>query len=180
MAANRRNNKKNAAEVEREVAQLREQIDVQKEQAREQGQAFTSLDDDQLTRKVEGESSNTPFIYSQSWTSGTSPGASANYTVRVWNPDPTSYFPVYATISFGLGNFFDVEHAWSGRDKRWPEFSSDRSFLAAGASHNFSFSYTIPTGLPPGTYNGNCVVWRGQWHDVGNAFDRGSFDVKVS
>jgi hypothetical protein len=172
--------KKTAEEVKREVAQLKEEIKVLKEQAREQGRAFSTLDDDQLTKKVRGETSKSPFIYAQSWNSGTTPGSNVNYTVNVRNPDSNGYHPVYVTIFFGLGNFFDVGQAWAGRDKRWPEFSSDRIFLPANSSHSFSFNYTVPTGLPLGTYNGNSVLWRGEWHDVGDAFDRGSFDVKLS
>lgn len=172
--------KKSAEAVKREVTQLQEHIKILREQAREQGLAFSALDEEQLVRKVRGETAKSPFIYGQSWTSGTSPGAVAYYTVHVNNPDPDNYFPIYATIFFGLGNFFDVGQAWSGRDKRWPEFSSERTFLAASSTHSFSFSYTVPPDLPLGTYNGNVVVWKGSWHDTGIALDRGSFDVKLS
>lgn len=173
-------NKKTAEEVKREVAQLKEEIEALRERAREQGQAFSALDEEQLTKKVRGETSKSPFIYAQGWTSGTSPGSAAQYTVYVRNPDPTAYFPFYVTIFFGLGNFFDIGQAWIGRDKRWPEFSSDRTYLSANSNQSFAFSYTVPTGLPLGTYNGNSVLWEGEWHDVGTAFDRGSFDVKLS
>jgi hypothetical protein len=171
--------KKTTEEVKREVSQLKEKIEVLKEQAREQGLAFSSLDDDELAKKVRGETSNSPFIYAQLWTSATSPGNPAIYKVWVRNPDPSSYFPVYVTIFFGLGNFFDVNQGWIGRDKRWPEFSSERTHLTAGTDQSFSFSYTVPTGLPQGTYNGNSVLWKGKWHDVGTYFDRGSFDMKL-
>lgn len=173
-------NEKTAEAVEREVVELKKQIEILKEQAREQGQAFSSLDEEQLTKKVRGETSKSPFIFAQSWTSGTTPGSAANYTVHVRNPDPNGYFPVYATIFFGLGNFFDAGQAWTGRDKRWPEFSSDRTFFPANSDRSFSFSYTVPSGLPLGTYNGNSVLWRGEFHDVGAVVDRGSFDVKLS
>lgn len=46
--------KKSAEAVKREVDQLKKQIEVLKEQAQEQGQAFASLDEDQLTKKVKG------------------------------------------------------------------------------------------------------------------------------
>lgn len=169
--------KKSAEAVKQEVAHLKQQIEVLKERARELGRAFSSLDEDQLTKKVKGETSNSPFIFAQSWTSGTTPGSPATYAVSVRNPDPNGYFPVYATIFFGLGNFFGVDQAWVGRDRRWPEFSSDRIFFSANSDHTFSFNYTVPSGLPLGTYNGNSVIWRGNFIDVGAAFDRGSFDV---
>jgi ribosomal protein L9 len=44
--------KKSAEAVKREVDQLKRQIEVLK--AQEQGQAFASLDEDQLTKKVKG------------------------------------------------------------------------------------------------------------------------------
>jgi hypothetical protein len=172
--------KKIQEEVKQEIAHLLEEIKALKEQAREQGLAFSSLDEKQLMKKISGEFSKSPFIYAQAWTSGTSSGSSASYTVYVSNPDPRGYFPFYVTIFFGLGNFFDVNQAWIGRDKRWPCISSDRTYFAAGARNSFIFNYTVPTDLPLGTYNGNSVLWEGEWHDVGISFDRGSFDVKLS
>ena len=174
------NEKKTAEAVKREVSQLQELIAVLKEQAREQGQAFSALDEEQLIKKIRGETSNSPFIFGQGWTSGATPGSAASYTVHVRNPDPNGYFPVFVTIFFGLGNFFSADLAWSGRDKRWPEFSSDRTFFPANSDRSFTFNYTVPSGLPLGTYNGNSVVWRGEWHDIGVALDRGSFDIKIS
>ena len=75
--------------------------------------------------------------------------------------------------------FFAVEQGWIGRDKRWPEFSSDRTSFPANSDLSFSFTYTATTGLPLGTYNGNSVVWSGEFFDVGTSCDRGSFDVKL-
>lgn len=172
--------KKTQEEVKAEVKRLSAEIAALRERAREQGQAFSGLDDKELEKKVKGETSNSPFIYAQGWTSGTSPGSPASYTVYVNNPDPVSYFPFYASIYFGLGNFFSVADGWAGRDKRWPDFSSDRTFLNASSTASFTFSYTTPTGLPLGTYNGNTVIWEGEWHDTGQSFDRGSFDVRLS
>ena len=172
--------KKTEEQVKHEVAQLKEEIEVLRQLAREQGRAFSHLSDQQLMRKARGDTAKSPFIFGQSWTSGTSPGSPANYTVSARNPDPIAYFPFYVTIYFGLGNFFDVPQGWIGRDKRWPEFSSDRTFFSANSNQSFSFDYTVPTGLPHGTYNGNSILWRGDFHDVGIAFDRGSFDVRVS
>lgn len=178
--ADNKKTEKTAEMVQREVAELKKQIEMLKEQAREKGQAFSSLDDDQLAKKVRGETSKSPFIFALSWTSGTTGGSPANLTVNVRNPDPVGYFPFYVTIFFGLGNVLDTAQAWTGRDKRWPEFSSDRTFFPASSDRSFSFNYTVPTGLPLGTYNGNMVVWRGDFQDVGAIFDRGSFDVKLS
>jgi hypothetical protein len=171
--------KKTEAEVRREVAQLKEEIEILRQLAREQGLGFSSLNEEQLFKKVRGQTSKSPFSYSQGWTSATFPGNTANFTLYVRNPDPTAYYPVFVTIFFGLGSFFGADQAWIGRDKRWPEFSSDRTNLAANSNQTFSFSYTLPTGLPRGTYLGNSVLWQGDWHGAGVAFERSMFDVKV-
>lgn len=170
---------KTAEEIKREVTELQKKIEFLRQQTREYGQSFSSLTEEELARKIRGETSNSPFIYSQSWTSGTTPGSSASYNVYVHNPDPSGYFPVYVTIFFGLGNVIDLGQGWTGRDKRWPEFSSDRTSFPPNSDVQFNFSYTVPTGLPLGTYNGNAVVWRGDFHDVGVVYDRGSFDLKL-
>ena len=57
-------NQKTAEAVKREVDELKKQIEMLKEQAREQGQAFSSLDEEQLTKKVRGETSKSPSALS--------------------------------------------------------------------------------------------------------------------
>jgi hypothetical protein len=164
--------------VAREVTRLRERIEALRSQARDRGLAFSALTDEQLDRKVRRETAHSPFIVGQAWTSGTTPGSAATYRVYIQNPDPNGYYPVYATMFFGLGNFFGVDESWVGRDKRWPEFSSEATVLSANSNADFLFSYTTPT-VPLGTYLGNVVLWRGEFHDVGVSFDRGSFDVTL-
>ncbi len=137
-----------------------------------------STHEGELARKVRGETSKSPFIFGQSWTSGAFPGTNANYTVSVRNPDPIGYSRVYVTIFFGLGDFFGADQAWIGRDTRWPAVSSDRTTFPANTSQNFSFTYPLPS-LLLGTYNGNSLIWQGDWGGRGKLFDRASFEVKL-
>jgi hypothetical protein len=176
--ANPTSPRRTADEIKREVTKLTEQIGMLERAAREQNLAFSSLDPKQLERKASGETSNSPYIFAQMWTSAATPGTSAIYRVYVQNPDPFGYFPFYASIYYGLGNFLGVGEGWVGRDLRWPGMSSERTVLPASTSQSFDFNYKVPT-VPLGTYNGNAVIWRGEWHDVGTSFDRGSFDFKV-
>ena len=171
--------KKNAEEIKREVAQLKEEIEALKEQARQQGQAISSLDEDQLTKKVRGETSNSPFMYVVLWTSQIHPGNDARYKAYVHNPEPRQIWPVYVTMFFGLGSVFDAASAWVGRDKRWPEFTSDQGVLPANSSHSFIQSYTVPTGPPNGMYHANLVLWSGNFQEVNVVFDRTTFAVKL-
>jgi hypothetical protein len=131
-------------------------------------------------RALRGDTSNSPFIYAQGWSGGTTPDGAASYPVYVQNPDPVGHFPFYATIFFGLGNFFNIGQGWVARNRHWPESSSYRTCLAANTTASFAFNYAVPMGFPSGTYQGNSVLWVGDWHDVSTSFDRGSFDVDVT
>jgi hypothetical protein len=172
--------RKSADEIRKEVEQRSEEIAALEESARQRGLAFAGLTKEELERKIKGETSKSPYIYGETWTSTGTSGSSATYQVNVSNPDPNWYYPVFVTIYFGLGNFADdVAEAVAGRDSRWPYVSSERTFLAAGGTMSPTFKYTVPTGIPAGTYLGNAVLWVGQWLDKGTYFDRGLFDIAV-
>jgi hypothetical protein len=173
--------RKSPQEVTREVQRRLEEIEHLREQAQQQGLAFSSPTEEQLTRKIKAETGRSPYIYAQAWTSAATPGSAASYYVYAANSDPLAYFPVYVTIFFGLANFFDdLAEALDARDRRWPYVSSARTYLAAGTAMNTVFNFTTPTGIAFGTYLGNSILWRGEWHDQGTYFDRGLFDVALS
>jgi hypothetical protein len=171
--------KKTEEDVKRDVTRLKTHIERLKQAANERGKAFASLSEESLVKKVRGETAKSPFMYAQSWTSGAFPGANANVTLYLHNPDPVGYFPFYVSIFFGLGSLTDIGDAWDGRDDRFPAFSSARADFLANTDQSFSFDYVIPTGLPLGTYNGNSVVWVGDWFGTGTVFDRGTFDLQL-
>ncbi|MDQ3821735.1 MAG: hypothetical protein M3321_00655 [Actinomycetota bacterium] len=165
-----------AEEVERRLLEI-EQL---KQDAAARGLAFSAPTREQLEKKIRRETGQSPYIYSMSWTSGTSAGSPAYYNLYAANPDPTGYYPVFVTIFFGLANFFDdLSEAVDARDVRWPYVSSEPTYVAAGANLAASFSYTTPSGLPKGTYVANAVLWAGQYHDKGVYFDRGLFYVTL-
>jgi hypothetical protein len=179
-------NGKTAAEIKKEVEQKTREMEMLEKEARDQGLSFSCLNQDQLTRKIKGETSKSPYIYAQLWNSGPSPGSSAMYSVYVSNPDPVGYYPVFASIFFGAANFLDVgdlgEALAAGNfnnDQRWPYMSSRPFGLAPGASINEELYYTTPTA-PFTTYVGNCVVWGGEFHGTGRYFDRGLFYVTLT
>jgi hypothetical protein len=181
MATESDREKKSDREVKAEVERRLEEIAELREQAHGQALAFSAATEEQLSKKIRGETGNSPYIYAQSWTSGTSGGTTAYYWQWVANPDATYYYPVFTTIFFGLANFLaDVGEALDARDTRWPYVSSDGVSLPAGGTLNPKFSYTTPVGLPHGTYLGNAILWRGQYHDIGQYFDRGLFQVTLT
>jgi hypothetical protein len=172
--------KKSEREVKQELQQRLEEIAYLKEQAQRQGLAFASRSEEELEKRIRGETSATPYIYGAGWVSGTSIGSSASYGVYVANPDPTAYGPVFLTIFFGLGNFFnDVGEAADARDERWPYASSSATYLQANGTMNATIIYTTPSTVPAGTYLGNAIVWEASYLDKGRYFDRGFFDVTL-
>ena len=172
--------KKTEKEIREEVEQRLREIDLFKKEAKEKGLQFSSLGKDELVRKIKRKSGKSPYFYASAWTSGTSPGSEAALNVYIANPDPDDYELMYVTVFFGLGNFFeDISQAWLGRDTRWPELSTRRFHLAAGATTSQIFLYVTPAGIPLSTYMGNAVLWFAQPFDKGNYFDRYFFDVTL-
>ena len=83
--------KKTEKEIRQEVEQLLEEIARLKEEAQQEGLAFSSLSEEELVKKVRGESSNSPFIIMESYASRICPESPANYRVWSRNPDPGGY-----------------------------------------------------------------------------------------
>jgi hypothetical protein len=178
---------KSEQDINDEIAQRVREIELLERVARDQGMAFSALNEEQVARKVRVQSTGTPYIYAQAWISGTSPGSSAFYSVYVSNPDPVSYYPVFFSIYFGVANYLDSQpfgqaaaHGNFNGDTRWPYMTSRPFGLASGATHNETFNYTTPAGVPLTTYPGNSVLWNGSHHDQGSYFDRGLFYVTLS
>src|SRR5712691_10564553 len=94
--------KKSDQEVKEELERRLEEIEVLKQQAQRQGLAFSAPSREQLEKKIRGETSNSPYIYSMSWTSGTLLGNPAYFQVWMANPDPTAYGPVFVSVFFGV------------------------------------------------------------------------------
>jgi hypothetical protein len=173
--------KKPDREVKAELERRLEEIELLRQQAQQQGLAFSAPTREQLEKKIRGEASDSPYIYSMSWTSGTTPGSAAYFQLWIANPDPAGYYPVFVSVFFGVANFFsNVADGFIARDDRWPFLSSPPFSLTSGATGTQSFNYTTPSTVPRSTYLGNAVIWRGEFHDQGAYFDRGLFYVTLT
>lgn len=168
-------------EVRAEVEQRMREIELLRQEAEDRGLKFTALSEEELARKASRESSQSPYIYTQAWSSITTPGATAIYNVSVANPDLTDYYPSFITIFFGLANFMaDISLGPAGRNPEWPYVSSEAFQLAPGATADISFTYNAPLGITLGTYIGNAVLWSGRYHDQGAYFARSPFEVTLT
>jgi hypothetical protein len=166
--------------IRQEVERRLQEIQLLKQEAEDQGRRFRFLSEEELTRKVRGRSSNSPFIFAYGWNPSTTPGASSTVTVSAANPDPTQHYPLLVSLFFGVANFLnDISLGPAGRNVEWPYISTLPFGLASSASTSKSFSYTTPTGITLGTYLGNLVLWRGEFFDQGVYLDRAFFEVEV-
>jgi hypothetical protein len=170
--------KRSEAQVQEEVKRLLEEIELLREQTQRRGLAFASLNEEELAQKIRGETSNSPFFYSQGWTAATSPGNPAYVEIYYKNPDP-NYWYICVTIFFGLANFAaDITAALAGQHPSWPYVSDVPTIVGANGSGNAKFNYTTPMA-PRGTYLGNGVLWQPRTFDVGTYLDRSFFEVRL-
>lgn len=170
--------RKTAAATKEELKRRLEEIEVVKEQALRRGLAFASPSEEDLTKKIRGESANSPYFYYESWTSGTTAGTPAYYQAGFANPDPGGHY-TFVTIFFGLANIAaDISEGFDARDSAWPYVSAEPVYLAPSATGTATFNYTTPP-VTRGTYLGNAVLWQADYFDVGTYFDRAMFEVTL-
>ena len=124
------------------------------------------------------------MIVFQGWTGSVSPGGSLSYNVGIRNPDPIRHVWVFAHVFIGLANIVpDVGTAVAAVDSRFPRLTLPKFSgltIEPGATQTLSFSIPIPTGIEPSNYLGNTFVFRSNWHDVGEYFDRSIFVFEVT
>lgn len=174
--------KKTEDEVKKEKEKILRDLELMEQETRGRGLSFSRLTEEQLVKKLRGETANSPFITGQGWTSGTTPGNAASYSVSVYNPDPTGYYPIFVSIFFGLFNFLpneDIGEGIAGYLPAWPYMSTEPFNLASATSANKTFQYVTPSTAPRTTYTGNAILWRGEYHDIGTYYDRGLFNVTL-
>ena len=165
----------------REIAnRLMQEIDFRANEARARGERFEQLDEPTLMRKLMGEVGHSPFFTILSWSDGP-PGGTITFTAFIHNPDPTSYsgFALFGYLLFGPANFVQAtDDALVSEDTRFPRYWKSLG-VAAGGNANAAFTVNIPAGITPGVYIGNCFLVRRSSFDVGEVFDRASFDMTV-
>jgi hypothetical protein len=171
---------KSEEEVRQEVEQRLREIELLRKEAQQQGLSFHSLSEEELARKIRGESSQSPVAFATSWTSAADRGSSAYFDINISNPDAFEYYPLFVTVFFGAANFLDdIGEGISGRDTRWPYLTSRPFGLAGRATIRERFDYTTPFGGPLTTVTGNWVLWLANPYDKGSYFDRGFFFITL-
>jgi hypothetical protein len=169
------------AEVEKTVEALLARIQLLRQEADERGETFEALDEEQLRRKVRGETAQSPFFTSHSWVSGVPPGSSIPYTADIYNPDPGYWSSLLCYVFFGPANsILDPDLALASKiDERF-SYSYRQTSLYSGQSATLPFTVRVASAIAPGDYLGNCFLMVRRNLDVGRYFGRASFLITIT
>jgi hypothetical protein len=175
-------------EVRQDAERLLEALSYLQEEAQQQGLTFVSLSEEEIIRKIRGESSSSPFIAGFGWTSAASPGTwiSNNYAL-IFNPDPTTQSNLFVSLFFGVANFLDdIGEGLSGRDYEWPLVSAGPFFVSPHTYTTQGFMYRVPPTAPPTglstnhVHVANVVLWQAEVFGKGTFLDRAYNTFMVS
>jgi hypothetical protein len=179
MAAKREQKKWTAAQTKEHVRKIQQLIEKHKSENKEEH--FTAITPDEIEKKLKRVKS--PMIVSQGWGS-TTPGGTVNYSLGIYNPDPTSTIWLFAHVWVGSGNVDPTTGTFLlNVDDRFPRLTEPRFSgltLAAGASTTLNFALEVPSTVERTSYLGNSCLMRLNWHDAGTYLDRGIFVFSVS
>jgi hypothetical protein len=153
-----------------ELDRLVEQRETLRERARRRGCEFVGLDDEELLRKLRGETSNSPFFSAYAWDQFTNAGSESFILANYFNPDPVSYTCV-VSLFFGVPLGPDVSSEIRGRDMRWPIFSTAVVGLDPSELGIADIKCRVPF-VSRGTYFGTAVLWNWLIGSGGQFFDR--------
>lgn len=167
------------AEIKGQVERIQKVIEKTKREYK--GEHFTGLTAEEIERKLQRVKS--PMIVSQGWNS-TTPGGIVNYSLGIYNPDPTQAIWLFAHVWVGSGNVDPVVGTFLlNVDTRFPRLTQPAFSgltLAAGGSATLSYALKVPSTVEKTNYLGNSCLMRFNWHDVGDYLDRGVFVFAVS
>lgn len=142
---------------------------------------FTGITEEEIAKKF--TRINSPMIVSQGW-GGTSPGGTINYSLGIYNPDPTTAIWLFAHVWVGSGNVDPVVGTFlSNVDTRFARLTLPAPTgltLAPGASTTLNFVLKVPSTVEKTNYIGNSCLMQFNWHDTGLYLDRGVFVFAVT
>ena len=168
-----------ATEVTEHIKKIQAVVDKHKKENKEAH--FTAITPHEIENKLRRV--NSPMIVSQGW-SGTTPGGTFNYSLGLYNPDPTTANYLFANVWVGSGNVDPVVGTFLlNVDTRFPRLTQPQIAgltLAAGASATLTFAIKVPATVEKTQYIGNSCLMQFNWHDIGTYLDRSVFVFTVS
>jgi hypothetical protein len=168
-----------AAEIKEQVAKI--QAVVERHKREQKVEHFTSVTPEEIERKLNRV--NSPMIVSQGWNS-TTQGGTVNYSLGLFNPDPTQAIWMFAHVWVGSGNVDPTTGTFLlNVDPRFPRLTQPvfaGLTLAPGASATLAFALKVPATVEKTNYLGNSCLMQFNWHDIGKYLDRSVFVFGVS
>ncbi len=166
-------------QVKEQIQKIQLVIEKQKRENKEEH--FTAITPEEIEKKLQRV--NSPMIVSQGWGS-TTPGGTVNYSVGIYNPDPTTAVWLFVHVWIGSGNVDPTTGTFLlNVDTRFPRLTQPAPTgltLAAGASATLNFALHVPSTVEKTNYLGNSCLMQVNWHDIGKYLDRGVFVFAVT
>jgi hypothetical protein len=168
-----------SAEIKDQTQKIEKAIEKLKRENKDEH--YTALTAEEIERKLRRV--NSPMIVSQGW-GNTTPGGSFNYSLGLYNPDPTQAVWLFAHVWVGSGNVDPTVGTFLlNVDTRFPRLTQPvfaGLTLAPNASATLSFTIKVPSTVEKTNYIGNSCLMQFNWHDVGKYLDRGVFVFAVT
>jgi hypothetical protein len=179
MAAKSGHRKWTRSEIKEQIRQIQEAIEKHRHASK--GEHFTAITPEQIEKKLKRVKS--PMIVSQGWNDAAL-GGTVNYSLGIFNPDPTQAIWLFAHVFVGSGNVDpSVGTFLLNVDPRFPRLTQPAFTgltLAAGASATLSFALKVPSSVEKTNYLGNSCLMQLDWQDMGLYLDRSVFVFAVS
>lgn len=171
-----------AAQIKEQTRKIQEEIEKQRRRLKTSEQNFTALSPEEIDAKLKRVKS--PMIVFQGWSGAAAPGGTINYSVGVWNPDPTPASNLFVHVWVGSGNVDPTTGTFLlNVDPRFPRLTEPPFFgatIAPSTSVTLTYALKVPAGVDKSNYLGNSCLMQFNWHDVGQYLDRGVFPFQVT
>jgi hypothetical protein len=168
-------------DIKKHIAKIQE-LTKEAEKQQKPNHHVTVVTPEEIDRKLRRV--NSPMIVSQGWTSSAPAGGVINYSVGLYNPDPTQAIWLFGHVFIGSGNPDPVTGTFLlNVDDRFPRLTQPDFAglnIPAGGSASLSYSIVIPANVQKTNYLGNTALMQFNWHDIGTLLDRSVFVFKVT
>ena len=169
-----------AARIKEQTKKIQETID--KEKTSLPGTELHRGDPEDIARKLRRLKS--PMIVFQGWSGSAPAGGTINYSVGIWNPDPSQAIWLFAHAWVGSGNVDPLVGTFLlNVDTRFPRLTQPAfagASIGPSSSLTISFDLQVPTGVQKTNYIGNTCLMQFNWHDVGAYLDRSVWPFTVT
>jgi hypothetical protein len=179
MPAKSKQRKFTTAQIKEHIRNIQKAIEKHKRENK--SEHFTAVTPEEIEKKLKRV--NSPMIILQGW-SNTTPGATFDYRLGIYNPDPELATRLFAHVWVGSGNVDPTVGTFLlNVDTRFPRLTEPAFTglaVAAGKMEMLNFTIKVPSTVEKKTnYIGNSCLMQFNFADIGTYLDRGVFVFAV-